>query len=148
MIELTGKQTNAIADELELANRCFLNIKTHEIKFIPTSDEAYLDPDIAKIYEEEFDSIVINSSDYVEFEEPATDEIYRIMQQFSATITNTALKDKLNFALRDKKPLRRFKMVLELHSNEYARWKQFKRAKFIANIEEQIALFNLNLFDE
>lgn len=148
MIELTGKQINAIADELEMANRCFLNIKTREIKFIPTSDEAYIDPEIAKIYEEEFDSIVINSSDYVEFEEPATDEIYRIMLQFIAMQSNNALKDKLTIALKDKKPLRRFKMVLELHTNEYARWKQFKRSKFIANIEEQIALFNLNLFDE
>lgn len=72
-------------------------------------------------------------------------EAYRDMEDFTETITDDNLKEKLYIALNGKGCFRRFKDVLLNYPNENEKWFQFKESKTRERIKDWLEQENIEL---
>jgi hypothetical protein len=139
-MKLTEKQIEEIADNLDSGMRCFYNLKTGEIKTILNFDSwngADKEP-----WEEESKEIDDNWGDYFEFEGFESHDSFKIMADFTESINDTRLHDKLINALNRPKPFQNFKWQID-NSGEYRQqWFDYKKMRYIKLVKEQIDLQN------
>jgi len=138
MLTLTDQQIFEIAEYLDSGMRCFYHRKTGEIKTILDSDY------YGEVDESLQDEIEENWDDYFEFERMSSHESYEIMADFTETVDNDELQDKLIDALRKPKPFRHFKDQID-NSGEYRqKWFDYQKKRFIEFVKEQINSYNLS----
>jgi hypothetical protein len=140
MFELSDQQLFDIAEYLDSGMRCFFHKKTGEIKTIidPNNEYGEEEDPIRQEIEE-------NWGDYFEFERMPSHDAYEIRVDFTETIDNEELQDKLVDALRKPKPFRHFKDQID-NSGEYRqKWFDYQKQGFIAYIKKQINDYYLAL---
>ena len=87
-----------------------------------------------------------NWDDYIELESYTTRESLRVMADFANSIDNEQLRKKLIFNLNGYKPFRNFKWEID-NSGEYRQmWFDFKKARYIQAVKDQI--LRLNNYEE
>ena len=144
MIKLTGEQIREIADNLDSGMRCYYNTKTGEIKSVINTNN-WLDADMEP-WEDEIEEIEENWDDYIEFDNLETHESFEIMEDFAESVADARLQEKLFHALNKSKPFRNFKWVID-NSGEYRQmWFDFKKARYIQAVKDQI--LRLNNYEE
>ena len=146
MIILNEQQINDIASNLECGLKCYYNKRTGEIKSFPDT-ESWIGAD-EDIWEEDINEIDENRSDYIEFENFSSSELFDMILEFAERIDNEKLRHKLIKALRKPKPFIRIKWFLD-NSGEYKQiWFDFKNIKQIESVKEQLKHFNQMENDE
>lgn len=135
-MKLTEQQIIEIADNLDCGMRCFYNLKTGEINTVinldrwPGTDE--------EPWEEENREIEENWPDYFEFKALSSHDSFSIMADFTDTVADQKLQDKLVNSLNKPKPFRNFKWQID-NSGEYRqKWFDYKNMRYIEKVKEQI----------
>lgn len=142
-MKLTEKQIAEIADNLDSGMRCFYNLKTCEIKTLPNFD-SWIGVD-EELWDEESKKIDDNWADNFEFEGFESHDSFKIMADFTESVDDTRLKEKLINALNRPKPFQNFKWQID-NSGEYRqKWFDFKKMRYIQWVKEQIDLKNFDL---
>jgi predicted nuclease with TOPRIM domain len=145
MIKLTEEQIKEVADNLDCGLKCYYNTKTGEIKSV-IDQESWLDTDMEP-WEEELAEIEENWDDYIAFDNLETHESFEIMEDFAERINDAQLQKRVFHALNNKKPFRNFSSVID-NSGEYReQWFNYKRARYIQEVKDQIERKN-NLEDD
>lgn len=96
---------------------------------VESNDEEALQdlPDWEKELIETAESIISNESGrYVDIPRKPSFEAYNLMVEFTNTVKNRPLREKLNIALDGKGAFRRFKNVISDYPEEEKRWFAFK----------------------
>jgi hypothetical protein len=125
-----------IAENLDIGMRCFVHLKTKELKVIPDIDKH---PDIdSEVWSAGIEEIENNLDDYVEIDSMDSRDSFRVMADFVDTVDDENLKEKLADSLDRPKPFQNFKFTID-RSGEYRdRWFKFKEKKLMDWIENQI----------
>jgi hypothetical protein len=116
--------------------RCFVHLKTKELKFIPDIDEH---PDMdSEVWSTDNEEIENNLDDYLEIDSMDSRDSFRVMADFIDTVDNQNLKEKLVESLDRPKPFQNFKLTID-RSGEYRdKWFKFKEEKLMDWVENQI----------
>ena len=141
-MKLTDKQIDEIADNLDSGMKCYYNIKTGEIKTIINFDN-WIGAD-EEPWEEDTKEIEENWDNYVEFEGLSTHESFRIMADFAENVDNNSLQKRLVNALNKSKPFGNFKWQIDNSGDYRQEWFNFKKARYINWVKEQINFNNLD----
>lgn len=120
--------------------RHFLDLQTGEIITLTDYDEdSWGEEDADKGSEEVSLREKIDEDDgtrYIALPEADSGDDYRDMEDFTRTIADENLKEKLYIAINGKGCFRRFKDVLLNHPDERERWFKFKDAKTRERVED------------
>lgn len=139
----TEKQIEEIADELDCGMVCYFHLKTGEIKTLPDFDNNfYADEEPWEEYIKEIDD---NRDDYFQFEGMRSYDSFKIMADFTDSLEDSKLQEKLINALNRRKPFQNFKWHID-NSGEYRQqWFDFKRRRYIEWVKEQMDDKNADL---
>ena len=139
-MELTDKEINEIAENLDCGLRCFFNLKTREIKTVLNLD-SWQSAD-EELWEDALKEIEDNSSDYFEFEGMSSRDSFNSMVDFIDTIDNLRLQERLTRALNKSKLFRNFKWEIDNSGDYRQKWFDYKKVRFIEWVKAQIEDFN------
>lgn len=130
-----------IAGELDCGFRCFIHIKTKEIKTIPNFDQhLYMEEGPWRKDIRELDK---HSQDYIEIEGMDSSESFRLRADFAGTVDNDELRKRLIQALNQRKPFQNFKFVID-NSGEYRqKWFRYKDERLMEWVADQLEANNL-----
>ena len=136
MIEISPTHCNEIAELLEMGEIVFVNRLTGKILHHPDFDGIGMDNE--EFYEEVLVELEENLSDYWKIVKPSTRETFEIMENFTNSLADTnKLKQKLIYALTNKKPFANFKFQVD-NSGEYRdAWFEFRRVQIKNWVIEQ-----------
>lgn len=128
---------NEIAQELDSGFLAYIHKTTGERIFVPDRDE-YSEIEF-EAWNEEFELLESNFSDYYEIEKWSSHEAYEIMLHFAEQLSqNRTLQNNLLDALNKRKPFSAFKFVID-NSGEFREiWFDFKNKKLYEYVEEQL----------
>lgn len=135
------KAVSEITDGIEIGNICFLNMDTLETEDVP--ENLLVDP-------EEFEAMTgesFKTMDYkyptwencMTFEPLRSNESFQIMQKFTNQFNDQSLQNKLEFALRNRKPFANFKSIID--NSEYRQqWFDFKKQFLENHVKELLSI--------
>lgn len=135
-LTLTDQQIKEIADWLDSGMRCFYNRLTGEIKHILDPDH-WIDTE-EELWEQEMKTIEDNLEQYVEFTSMLSGQAFKVMVDFAENVDNLDLQYKLIKALERPKPFRNFKWLVDTSGPYRQKWFDFKNARYIQFVKEQI----------
>ncbi len=135
-VQLTKEQTKDIAENLEAGIKCFYHIKTGKLKTVIDFDHHLYAED--ELWEKDIEEIEKNWSDYFEFEKLESHDSFRIMADFSESVDNPELQQKLIEALNKPNPLRNFKWQINNSGIYRKKWFDFKHSQYLEWVEKQI----------
>lgn len=138
-IQLSDKEIETIAEELDCGFKCFYNLQTKEVKCIMDPNEAY---DLMDEMKEEMAEIEENWDDYFEFEKMDSKFSFLIMEGFVEEVPDESFRNRLISALSRPKPFRNFKFEIDNKGDYRQNWFDFKRQKMIDWVRGQIQAFN------
>ena len=139
-MELTEEQIESIADELDSGLKVFVNIETLEIKTIIDFDSFYdADPEP---WEKDIEEIEENYDKYFMFEKMDARESIWVMEEFTETVGDEKLRDRLELCLQLSKPFRNFKDVINCAGDYRKQWFKFKKENYIDFVKEQLLRYN------
>ena len=141
-MKLTDKQIEEIAEELEAGMRCFYNLKTGEIKVIVNLD-SWIGAD-EEPWEEDIKEIEENWSDYFQFEGLNSHDSFRIMADFAENVDDDKLRERLVKVLNKSKPFSNFKWQIDNSGDYRQAWFDFRNARFVDWVKEQIKFHKLD----
>ena len=135
---MTTEQINEIADSLDCGFKCFINIKTGEIKEVP--DNLMVgDPEP---WEENLKDLEENWGDYLEIDGMSSDDSFRVMADFAEEVDNPFLRKRLINVLKRSKPFRNFKQAIDDSGNYRDRWFEYKHQRYVEWVKNQIDAYN------
>jgi hypothetical protein len=145
-IELPEKYQNAIKDIAESIDSglvCFLNLDTAETEDFPK--EMLDNPEeLEAMTGVSFESLNFKHTGWencVSFDPLESFESFDIMRQFTDSLEDKWLKDKLINALNNKKPFAHFKAIID-NSDYRQNWVDFKK-QFMGNYVKELLLLEL-----
>ena len=134
-INLTQEQIEKIADSLDSGMCCYYNLKTKEISELPNFDNWMSDTEGWQVA---IDKIEENWEDYFKIEPMGSNSSFQVMVDFTDSIDNKTLKEKLIKSLNKPKPFRNFKWEID-NSEEYRqKWFDFKKSKYISWVTTKV----------
>lgn len=141
-MELTEKQIEEIAENLECGMRCFYNLTSGEIKTILNFNN-WIGAD-EEPWEEELEEIEEHWDDYFEFVGFESHESFQIMVDFAESIDDHRLQNRLIGALNKRKPYQHFKWEIDNSGEFRQQWFDYKRMCYIQRVKDQIDLNNMD----
>lgn len=142
-MELTEKQIEEIAENLECGMRCFYNLTSGEIKTILNFNN-WIGAD-EEPWEEELEEIEEHWDDYFEFVGFESHESFQIMVDFAESIDDHRLQNRLIGALNKRKPFQHFKWEIDNSGEFRQQWFDYKRMCYIQRVKDQIDLNNMDI---
>ena len=142
-MNIPEEKINQIADLLDFGLRVFYNLKTGEIKDIMVIDN-WIDSGLIEKGEnpDDTEEIEKNRADYFEFENLDSYHSFQIMVDFTESVEDERLREKLIDALNRSKPYRNFKTIIDYSGPYRQEWFSFKKNRFIEWVKEQIEFEN------
>jgi len=142
--ELPEKYQNIIkeiAESIDSGLVCFLNLDTAETEDFPK--EMLEDPEeFEAMTGESFEGLNFKHTNWensVSFEPLESFESFEIMREFTDSLEDKWLKDKLIIALNNKKPFANFKTIID-NSNYRQDWFDFKKHYMENHVKELLLL--------
>jgi hypothetical protein len=134
MKQLTDKQIEEIASELELGMDCYIHKETCGLISVPNEmDHAeFYD---AGLYKDELREIRKNKKSYILIEPLDTGESFKLMRDFTYTLDDEKMRDKLQLSLERPKPFAKFRYALESGSEYTNMWYEFKSKEYIKYVK-------------
>ncbi|MFA7493264.1 MAG: UPF0158 family protein [Proteiniphilum sp.] len=142
-MELTEKQIEEIAENLECGMRCFYNLTSGEIKTILNFNN-WIGAD-EEPWEKELEEIEEHWDDYFEFVGFESHESFQIMVDFAESIDDHRLQNRLIGALNKRKPFQHFKWEIDNSGEFRQQWFDYKRMCYIQRVKDQIDLNNMDI---
>ncbi|WP_430816834.1 UPF0158 family protein [Carboxylicivirga sp. RSCT41] len=136
----TEKQIKEIAEYLDCGMRCYFNKKTGEVKHILNFDS--WESDYEEPWQEDIDEIEKNHQNYMEFEAMPSRDLFNLMVDFTDSIDDLKLKERLIRALNKPKPFRNFKWEVDNSGDYRQQWFDFKSMRYISYVEKQLGYCN------
>ncbi|MEL7221230.1 MAG: UPF0158 family protein [Bacteroidota bacterium] len=136
MIKLSQKQVNEIAQLLDAGMKCYVNKDTGEFADVPDLDDMY---GYEEFVQEEIEKIESTWSNYVIIEKMSSREGFRVMEDFTHTVTNKRMQDRLFNALNRRKPFSNFKHEVDHGGDIRQQWFDFKQAAYEAYVREELS---------
>ena len=138
---MTDEQINELADNLDCGLRCFVHKEKKTIVSIP---DTFNNPDSdSEWWDEANDEIENNFDSYVEIEKMDSHESFRLMENFTNTVDNLQLRDKLEEALRRPKPFANFKFDIDNSGPYRQKWFDFKKREIVKWVQGQLTINDL-----
>ncbi|WP_445711844.1 UPF0158 family protein [Flavobacterium sp.] len=135
MKPLEEHEINEIAENLHCGLKCFWNVKTNALIFMPNDENGYVE---WEFWEEQTAQLIKEAKDFKEIEKPSSTDSFTMMEDFVATrVSDVILKKELENILSSKKPFGHFKQQIE-NSNLREEWFQFKNNWFKEWVQKQI----------
>lgn len=145
-MNLSEATIKEIAEELDAGMIVYINTETLETKsIIDFESHIYADPEQ---WEEKSAEIEENFEKYFEFERMDSRDSFRVMEEFTETVQDEKLRDKLELCLQLSKPFRNFKDVIDCEVDYRTLWFKFKEQKYIEFVKEQLERYNNRLDDD
>ena len=146
MIKFSKEQIREIADNLDCGMKCYLNKDTGAITSI-------LDPDNWQYYDEETWEEVINDleenwDNYVEIPKMESRESYDLMTDYTETVNNDNLQNRLINALNRSHPFRNFKQIIDDSGPYRQQWFEFKNQRLIQWVKDKLGELNIKYDNE
>ncbi len=135
-MDLTDKELNEIADNLDAGLRCYFHLKTREIKTIINFD-TWLDAD-KEAWSDIIKEIEEHPLDYYEFEGMNSRDSFRLMVDFIDLVDDNKLRDSLIRALNRSKPFSNFKWQIDNSGPYRQKWFDFKKSRYIDWVKDQL----------
>lgn len=130
-----------IAENIDAGLVCFLNFDTLEIEEFP--QEMLDDPEeFEAMTGESFESLNFKHLEwkkYAKFEPLKSFESFEIMIDFTNTVDDVRLNEKLNNALNHERPFANFKAIIE-NSGYRQKWFDFKQIFIENQVKDQLSL--------
>lgn len=125
MNPLLAAKAKEIAEELEMGFRAFIHKKTGELIFVPTEEALFSMDD--NPWEKELAILKKQKKSYEEIEKWYSSEAFNMMRDFTDQLTNaTELKNRLSFALDNKKPFSNFMAIIHNSGAYRQQWFDYK----------------------
>jgi hypothetical protein len=137
MIPFTKHQIKEIAEQFQCGFRAFYHKNSGELVFVPDTSSFY-DIEI-NAWQDAFEKIEKNSSEYQEIDRMETRDSFRMMADFAEQVNDINLRNKFIDALNRKKPFSQFKLAID-YSPERQNWFDFKNKRFIEWTEKQLKI--------
>lgn len=128
MLSVTPEQIREIAEQMDCGHRCFVNIESLKLIFIPNADD--IDLEETGAWQSELAELEKNGDSYYEIERMRSRDSYRVMEGFIETLDNSSrLKFRLLESIGKRKPFSQFKSVID-NAGEYRQlWFDYKAQK-------------------
>lgn len=137
MGHLTKEQIKEIAEQLDFGFKCYWNLKTNELIFVP--DLMGNVPVEEEFWEEEFEKIEENAKDLVEIERTTSHDSFLVMVAFCEKLPDhLKLKRRLEQALNKRKPFREFRYEIDDDGDYRQAWFDFKAQKMEEWVIEKV----------
>jgi len=124
MYRTTTDCIKEIVEQLDCGFRAFVHKTTGQLLFVPDENnltEIDLDP-----WEEELEQLENNFTHYYEIDKWTSREAFEIMSEFAGQVSDDKLRSQLFDALRNDKPFREFKFVIDNSDDLRQQWFDFK----------------------
>lgn len=135
------KAVSEIAESIDCGLTCFLNLDTGETEDVP--ENLLDDPeDFEELTGESFESMDLRYPDWkhsMTFEPLESHESFKIMQDFTDSLEDERLADRLASALQNRKPFANFKFIIE-NSACRQEWFDFKKLYLENYVKELLSL--------
>tara|TARA_R110002050_G_scaffold4573_1_gene22085 strand:+ start:64504 stop:64923 length:420 start_codon:yes stop_codon:yes gene_type:complete len=139
-MKISDKIIEEIADNLDSGMRCYLHMKTGDLKIIINEDK-WIGAD-TEAWEDDIEEIDSNWTDYIEFEGMDSHESFKIMVDFTENVDNEKLQYRLKNALNKLKPFQNFKWEIDNSGDYRQEWFDFKKMRYIEYVKRQIELID------
>jgi len=137
MIKLTDIQIKEIADELDSGMLCYFNVKSHELLTTINMDRfGGMGDD--ELWQDAQDKIDEQWSDLVEIVAMESHDSFRVMENFTESLDDKELQDRLFFALRGPNPFRNFKYIIDNAGDYRQKWFDYQAQQYVAWVEDQV----------
>ncbi|MEL7121854.1 MAG: UPF0158 family protein, partial [Bacteroidota bacterium] len=130
----TKDQIKEIAEQLGVGMKCYINQETDEIKIMVDFDDPYVN---MEFWEEDKEELESNWGSYYEVDKMPSRNSFMIMEEFIELVNDRRLKERLIWALNQRKPFRNFKYEVE-GSTYREKWFKFKDEANYKWVERQI----------
>lgn len=131
----TDEQIKEIAELLECGELCFFHSPTGAIEHHPDPDDAYFD---SEPWQEVLDKIDSDWGNYKRFEKMDSRQGFRVMEDFTNTLSDEHFRTKLFQLLSESKPFRKFKWAID--NSQYRQdWFDFRSQAYIDWVREQLS---------
>ena len=141
-IQLSDKEIESIAEELDCGFKCFYNLQTKEVRCLIDPNEA---DDLMDEMKEEMAEIDENRDDYFEFGKMDSKFSFLIMERFVEEVPDESFRNRLISAFSRPKPFRNFKFEIENKEGYRQKWFDFEKQKMIDWVRDQIQAFNAGI---
>jgi hypothetical protein len=131
----TEERIREIAELLDCGELCFFHEPTGTIEHHPDPDSEYFDPEP---WQETLDRIDANWGEYRRFEKMDSNQAFRVMENFTNSLTNENFRTRLFNQLSQRKPFSKFKWAID-NSKYRQNWFDFKEQAYINWVREQLA---------
>jgi len=135
---------SAIAESLDCGLVCFLNLDTGETDDVP-KDMRHDPEDFEDMTGESFESMNFKYPEWehsMTFEPLESHESFKIMRNFTDSLQDRKLQNRLANALENRKPFANFKFIIE-NSAKRQDWFDFKK-KYLENYVKDLLLMELD----
>ena len=126
-MKLSEHQIKEIAELLDSGMVCYIHKETGEIKSIIDPDDIYGD---TEFWEEELEELEQNIEKYLKIEKMPPEKSFRIMEDFTAEVSDKDVRARLVYALNRSKPFRNFKYEVSYNESIRQSWFKFKSRKY------------------
>jgi hypothetical protein len=134
---LTEKQIKEIADQMSSEFLAFYHKTTGELIFVPNLDE--YDRVFETDWDADFEKLREDGVDYHEIKAMRSSDAYKVMEDFAAQVRDQFLKNKLIYALENKRPFHWFKSIID-NSSERENWFKYRDDCNMEWIKEQLEI--------
>jgi len=128
-MKLDEKTIQEIASELAIGMVCFLNKETGTPKFVIDVNDPFAES--IELWKEDLDEIERNREQYVKIEKMSSNDAYNIMVDFTETIKDKAIQERLFHALNQNKPFKKFNYVVDYNEALRQAWFKFHDRQYI-----------------
>ena len=133
-MQITSKQINEVAKELEAGMKVYIHKETLEIKPILDWEDSYGD---SEFWDEEFEEIEANWASFLVIEKMESWEAFKVMEEFIEEVEDERLSEDLAKILGRKSPFANFKA--EVESSPYRQnWFDFRLKRYEDYVREQL----------
>ena len=135
-IQINDEILNQIVQDLELGCNVYFHKINKTTIAIPKSDD---ESDLEEYFEEEIKAIKSDEENYLRIEPLSSKQGFNIMENFVAELEeNLPLKNRLVFALQNKKPFQNFNIAINDDEHYRQEWFKFKTKESQKKVNEII----------
>ncbi len=146
-VEIKSDAIIEIADLLDSGMKCFYHIPTGEVESHPDDSQDYVDLD-EEIWQEVIDKVESDYKNYIKFEKMDSRESFQIMENYVETIDDKNIQQRLEDAIRFRKPFQNFNQMLENFPDLREKWFKYKDDYYRKYVVEQLDIYNQLQSDE
>ena len=136
MIKIANNQVYEMAQELDAGMKCYINKESGEYRSILDWDDLY---DGEEFWQEELEKIQTEWSNYIVVEKMPSHQSFGIMEDFTASIENQEIRNRLIYALGRNKPFRDFKNEVDYREDIRQQWFAFKQQAYEDYVRKELS---------